>query len=263
MTRRIWIYPFLYLLAALAFWLTGSYFFLKRAAAKWEVCTVRMKGGEDEDEQKKKERRTKEWKFLSTSLAATVATRWRRRRMQQQLDGATVKGVLSSYLLPFFITRYQLIGWSKCVWMNGDEQQCVFVLKTESISHFILHISTYYRVARLNRACWTKNVRNITANFFLSRFTFQRLLCRPHSKYLWQSWYMALFIICCLILLLQCNLIDTLFCQGRFISVTKYIHLLSFYWRWTMTSRPNHGKIFPSFKKSWQIIFSRSCIFWK
>lgn len=60
MTRRIWIYPFLYLLAALAFWLTGSYFFLKRAAAKWEVCTVRMKGGEDEDEQKKKERRTKE-----------------------------------------------------------------------------------------------------------------------------------------------------------------------------------------------------------
>lgn len=36
MTRRIWIYPFLYLLAALAFWLTGSYFFLKRAAAKWE-----------------------------------------------------------------------------------------------------------------------------------------------------------------------------------------------------------------------------------
>lgn len=32
------IYPFVFLLAALAFWLTGSYFFLKKAA-KWEVRT--------------------------------------------------------------------------------------------------------------------------------------------------------------------------------------------------------------------------------
>lgn len=77
MTRRIWIYPFLYLLAALAFWLTGSYFFLKRAAAKWEVCTLRMKGGEDEE--RRKERRTKRVKVsLSTSrrrhrLAADTA----------------------------------------------------------------------------------------------------------------------------------------------------------------------------------------------
>ena len=30
------IYPFLFLLAALAFWLAGSYFFMKKAA-KWEV----------------------------------------------------------------------------------------------------------------------------------------------------------------------------------------------------------------------------------
>jgi hypothetical protein len=42
MRKREWafvtnrIYPFLFLLAALAFWLTGSYFFLKKAA-KWEV----------------------------------------------------------------------------------------------------------------------------------------------------------------------------------------------------------------------------------
>ena len=44
MHKREWafvtnrIYPFLFLLAALAFWLTGSYFFLKKAA-KWEVRT--------------------------------------------------------------------------------------------------------------------------------------------------------------------------------------------------------------------------------
>jgi hypothetical protein len=45
MHKREWafvtnrIYPFLFLLAALAFWLTGSYFFLKKAA-KWEVRTT-------------------------------------------------------------------------------------------------------------------------------------------------------------------------------------------------------------------------------
>lgn len=33
-TRRI--YPFLFLILALVFWLSGSYFFLKKAA-KWEV----------------------------------------------------------------------------------------------------------------------------------------------------------------------------------------------------------------------------------
>ena len=42
MHKREWtfvtnrIYPFLFLMAALAFWLPGSYFFLKKAA-KWEV----------------------------------------------------------------------------------------------------------------------------------------------------------------------------------------------------------------------------------
>ena len=42
MHKREWafvthrIYPFLFLLAALVFWLTGSYFFMKKAA-KWEV----------------------------------------------------------------------------------------------------------------------------------------------------------------------------------------------------------------------------------
>jgi len=35
---------------------------------------------------------------------------------------------------------------------------------------------------------------------------------------------MALFIICCLILLLQCNLIEALLFQGRFDLVTKYIY---------------------------------------
>lgn len=49
MHKREWafvthrIYPFLFLLASLAFWLTGSYFFMKKAA-KWEVtpATTRL-----------------------------------------------------------------------------------------------------------------------------------------------------------------------------------------------------------------------------
>lgn len=48
------IYPFLYLLAALAFWLTGSYFFLKKAA-KWEV-NKKSRRREREKERKRRGR---------------------------------------------------------------------------------------------------------------------------------------------------------------------------------------------------------------
>jgi hypothetical protein len=61
MHKREWafvtnrIYPFLFLLAALAFWLTGSYFFLKKAA-KWEVRTTQHTRRDRPNRVRKRER---------------------------------------------------------------------------------------------------------------------------------------------------------------------------------------------------------------